>query len=84
MRMKSWTYFKQGKSKNLDFIIYIIISYHLLSIVNNTSSSLIAIEPRRKPNFWTIDFEWQALQGPIFFKVYQNFVTLLAFFIFLT
>ncbi len=68
MRMKSWTCFKQGKFKNLDSIICIIASNHLPLIVNNTSSSMIAMEPRKKPNFWTIDFEWQALQGPNFLR----------------
>ncbi len=60
--MKSWIYFGWGKSKNLNSIICRNTSSHLPSIVNNTCSSLNAMEPQRKSNFWTIDFEWQALQ----------------------
>jgi hypothetical protein len=47
MRMKNWTCFKQGKSKNLDPIICTIASNDLPSIVNNTSSSLITMEPQK-------------------------------------
>jgi hypothetical protein len=28
----------------------------LLSIVNNTCSSLVAMEPQKKFNFWAVDF----------------------------
>jgi hypothetical protein len=39
-----------------------ILSYaHLPLILYNTSSSLIAMEPQRKLNFWTIDFKRQML-----------------------
>ncbi len=45
IEMKSWTCFGRDKSKNSDSIICITISSHLPSIVNNTSSSLIVMEP---------------------------------------
>jgi hypothetical protein len=47
----------------------------LLSIVNNTCSSLVTMEPQRKPNFWTIDFEWQALQWTLFVGKMMTFST---------
>jgi hypothetical protein len=62
IEMRSWTCFGRSKSTNLDFVTYTIASNHLPSMVNNTSSSLVAMEPWRKLNFWTLDFEQQALQ----------------------
>jgi len=47
MWMKNWTCFKQGKSKNLDSVICTIVSNDFPSIVNNTSSSLIAMKPEK-------------------------------------
>ncbi len=61
IEMRSWTCFGWSKSKNSNFVICTIILSHLHSIVNNTSSSLVAMELWRKPNFWTIDFEKQVL-----------------------
>ncbi len=62
IEMKSWTYFEWSKSKNLDSVICTIASSHLPPVINNTCSSLVAMESRRKPDFWIVDFEWRALQ----------------------
>jgi hypothetical protein len=54
IEMKSWTCYKQGKSKTSNSIVWTIASSQLPLIVNNTSSSLVAMEPQRKPilNYW--------------------------------
>ncbi len=52
---------RQNKSKNSDSVICIIVSSHLPLIVKNIHSSLVAMEPWRKPDFWIVDFEQQAL-----------------------
>ncbi len=49
--MRNWTCFGWGKPKNFYSVICTIASNHLLSIVNNTSSSLVVMESQRKPNF---------------------------------
>ncbi len=47
IEMRSWTYFGWGKSKISDSVICAIASSYLSSIINNTSSSLVTMEPQK-------------------------------------
>jgi len=51
-----------AKFKNSNSIICTTISSHFPSMVNNIWPSMVAMEPQRKLDLWTFDFEWQALQ----------------------
>jgi hypothetical protein len=58
IEMKIWTCLGWIKFRNANFVICTITSTHLPSIVNNMVSSLVAMEPQRKLDFLTFDFEW--------------------------
>jgi len=60
IKMRSWSCFVWTQFRNLNFVICTIASSHFPSMVNNTSPSLVAMEPHKKPNFmnlwfWTIN-----------------------------
>ncbi len=57
MEMRSWTYFEQGKAKNMDSIIRKIASNHLFSMVNNIGSLLVVMAAHKNLDFLAIDFE---------------------------
>ncbi len=59
---RSWTCFGQTKIKNSNSIICTIVSNRFPSMVNNINPSLVAMEPWRKLDLWTFDFEWQIVQ----------------------
>jgi len=62
IEMKSWTCFGQIKILKFKLCHMHNASSHFPSMFNNIGPSVLAMEHSRKPNLWTFDFEWQALQ----------------------
>jgi hypothetical protein len=52
-----------------------IASSHFSSMVDNIGPSLVAMEPQRKLDLWTFDFERQALQWTSFVEQMMTSIT---------
>ncbi len=66
IEMRSWICFGWAKFRNSNFVICTIASSHFSSMVNYIGPSLVAMEPQRKIDLWTFDFEWQSLRWTSF------------------